>query len=272
VPEKIPAASNERLAMALMLAAPDEPLPVIPCPENKNFTALRSFFANGGVLLSRDEPDFAVALKGGNNDEPHNHNDVGSFSVVVGTNMVICDPGGEVYTKRTFSAQRYDSKVLNSFGHDVPVIAGKLQKTGAAARGIILASDFTEAADTLTLDIRSAYSVPNLKKLERTFVFQRGAAPSLTVRDEIKISAPESFETALVTWGEIKIISPNLVEISDGGSTVRVTIDTQGKPFQLRQEQIDEDVQSKRKPFRLALALDGKITEAAVTLKIVPVK
>jgi len=212
-----------------------------------------------------------VALKGGNNDEPHNHNDVGSFSVVVGTNMVICDPGGEVYTKRTFSAHRYDSKVLNSFGHDVPVIGGSLQKTGAAARGVILASDFTAAADILKLDIRSAYPVSQLKKLERAFVFQRGTAPSLTVRDEVKFSAPETFETALVTWGGIKIISPKVVEISDGGSTVRVTMDTQGKPFQLRSEQIDEDVQSKRKPFRLALALDGKISEAVVTMKIMPV-
>ncbi len=269
---KIPAAYGEGLAMGLMLAAQDEPLPAIPCPENDNFNTLRSFFPYGGVLLARDDPEFAVALKGGNNNEPHNHNDAGSFSVVVGTNMVVCDPGGEVYTKRTFSAQRYDSKVLSSFGHDVPVIAGKLQKTGAAARGVILASDFTEAADILKLDIRSAYAVPNLQKLERTFVFQRGTVPSLTVRDEIKLAAPESFETALVTWGEIKTIATNVVEISDGGRTVRVTIDTQGKPFQLRAEQIDEDVQSRRKPFRLALVLDGKISEATVTMKIAPVK
>ena len=88
-------------------------------------------------------------------------------------------------------------------------------------------------------------------------MFQRGPTPSLTVRDEIKLAAPESFETALVTWGEIKTIATNVVEISDGGSTVRVTMDTQGKPFQLRSEQIDEDLQSRRKPFRLALAPDG---------------
>ena len=271
-PGKIPVADSEGLAMGLMLAGQDEPLPVIPVPENKNFNARRSFFGNGGVLLARAAPGFAVALKGGNNDEPHNHNDLGSFSVVAGTNMVICDPGGEVYTKRTFSPQRYDSKVLNSFGHDVPVVAGKLQKTGAAARGIILAGDFTPAADTLKLDIRSAYPVPDLKQLERTFVFQRGPTPSLTVRDDIKFSAPESFATALVTWGEIKIVNPNTVDISDGGGAVRVTIDTQGKPFQLRQEQIDEDVQSKRKPFRLGIALDGTISEATVTLRIAPVK
>ena len=161
--------------------------------------------------------------------------------------------------------------MLNSFGHAVPVIAGKLQKTGAAARGIILATDFTAAADTITLDIRSAYPAPDLQKLQRTFVFLRGATPSLTVRDEVKFSAPETFETALVTWGGIKTISPNVVEITDGGSTVRVTIDTQGRTFQFRQEQIDEDVQSKRKPIRLGIALDEKISEATVTLKIVPV-
>ena len=116
--------------------------------------------------------------------------------------MVICDPGGEVYTKRTFSAHRYDSKVLNSFGHAVPVIAGKLQKAGADARGVILETNFTDAADTFKLDFRSAYAVPELQKLDRTFVFQRGETPSLEVRDEVKFSAPEKFETALVTWGK----------------------------------------------------------------------
>ena len=74
--------------------------------------------------------------------------------------MLICDPGGEVYTRRTFSAHRYDSKVLNSYGHAVPVIAGQLERTGAAARGVILETNFTPASDVFTLDIRSAYAVP----------------------------------------------------------------------------------------------------------------
>jgi hypothetical protein len=183
--------------------------------------------------------------------------------------MVICDPGGEVYTKRTFGAHRYDSKVLSSFGHAVPVIAGQLQKTGADAHGVILETNFSAAADTFKLDYRSAYAVPSLEKLERTFVFQRGT-PSLEVRDDVKFSQPESFEAALITWGKIKSLDANTLEITDAASTVRVTIDTQGREFKWRQEIIDEDVQSKRKPVRVGIALDSKISSGVITLRIAP--
>jgi hypothetical protein len=185
---------------------------------------------------------------------------------------VICDPGGEVYTRRTFSTHRYDSKVLNSFGHAVPVIAGQLERAGADARGIILETNFTADADILKLDYRSTYAVPTLEKLERTFVFQRGDAPSLEVSDEVKYSRPESFETALITWGNIKIVSTNSLEITDGNDAVRVTVDAQGRSFQFHQETINEDVDTKRKPVRLGIALDDKISDGIIALKIVPMQ
>jgi len=236
---------------------------------------LRSFFPGGGILISRNQPgispSFAVALKGGNNDEPHNHNDVGSFSVVLGRNMVICDPGGEVYTRRTFSSHRYDSKLLNSYGHDVPIIAGQLQRAGAAAHGEILETNFTDTSDTFKLDITSAYSVPSLEKLQRTFTFNRGKAPSLVVSDTVKFSAPEPFETALISWGETKEIDPNTLEITDHDSTVRITIDTQGHPFKWSQDLIDEDADTKRKPSHIGIKILDKIAEAVITLKIAPV-
>jgi hypothetical protein len=196
---------------------------------------------------------------------------VGSFSVVMGTDMIVCDPGGEVYTKRTFGPHRYDSQMLNSYGHAVPEIAGQLQRTGAAARGVILETNFNAARDVFKLDLRSAYAVPSLEKLERTFEFQRGAAPSLTVGDAVKFSSPESFATALITWGRVTSAGPNALEIADGASRVRVTIDTQGRAFKWRSDLIDEDVEGKRKPYHVDIALDKKITEAVITLKIEPV-
>jgi hypothetical protein len=149
------------LRMTLLLAGLEHNLPLARRLDPASESPLRTFFPGGGVLLARNgldkQPAFAAALKGGHNAELHNHNDVGSFSVVFGTNMIICDPGSEVYTKRTFSAHRYDSKVLSSFGHAVPVLAGKLQKDGAKARGVILATNFTSAIDTFKLEIGSAY-------------------------------------------------------------------------------------------------------------------
>ena len=262
------------LRLTLLLSSLDKNLPVVRHPEIAAVNPLRSFFPGGGVLIVRDsanaQPAFAAVLKGGNNAESHNHNDVGSFSVVVGTNMVICDPGGEVYTKRTFSSHRYDSKVLSSFGHAVPVIAGQLQKDGAKARGVILTTNFTTAVDTFKLEIGSPYPVRTLQKLERTFIFQRGEKPSLLVRDEVKFSSPEKFETALITWGKVKNAGVNQLEITDGNNAVRVTIDSQGQSYQWRQEILDEDVHTKTKPIRIGIALDAKISAGVIALKIEP--
>ncbi len=129
-----------------------------------------------------------VALKGGHNDEHHNHNDVGSYVFCIGDSMTLVDPGAEVYTRRTFSAERYVSNVLNSFGHPVPRVAGQLQKTGRSAAAKVLKLELADDQDTLQFDLTSAYPVKTLKQLTRTFVFQRSSG-SLTVTDEVKFDS-----------------------------------------------------------------------------------
>ena len=234
----------------------------------------RTWFPNGGILVCRPGPgaaaQFAVAIKGGNNGVNHGHNDAGSFSVVAGKSMVICDPGGEVYTERTFSSRRYESKVLNSFGHAVPIVADQLQRHGTTARAVVLATNFTPSADGIVFDLRSAYSVPDLQKLQRTFIYQRGLNPRLEVRDEVNFSRPENFESALITWGEVHRETANELTISDGSGAVRVSIDTGGVPFHLRQETINEDTENKRKPVHLGIVLDNKVSSAVVTLRLWP--
>ena len=265
---------KDELWATMLFASLPAKLPVVRQLDPSGESPLRSFFPEGGLLISRSAKGtlpFAAALKGGNNNESHNHNDVGSFSLVIGEEMVVCDPGGEVYTARTFGPKRYESKVLSSYGHAVPVVAGKLQRPGGEARGKILETKFTDDSDLLKLDIRSAYPVPDLEKLERTFVFSRQPEQSLVVRDEVSFSKPESFESALITWGKIKIIDGATVEITDGASTVRVVADAEGKSFEFKQETIDEDVHTKTKPVRLGIALKEKLGSGVITLHLTPV-
>ena len=127
--------------------------------------------------------------------------------VALGKATPLLDPGGEVYTSRTFSARRYQSNVLNSFGHAVPRIAGHLQVEGRQAAARILKTDFTDRTDTLEMDIASAYRVKELKKLHRTFIFSREGTGRLTVIDEVEFSSPQQFGTALITfspWKELE--------------------------------------------------------------------
>ena len=47
--------------------------------------------------------------------------------------------------------------MLNSFGHPVPIIDGKLQPAGGKARGTIINTDFTDDVDTVVIDMKNAY-------------------------------------------------------------------------------------------------------------------
>lgn len=237
---------------------------------------IRSWFDKAGVLICRPKPNsqsqLAVALKGGHNAEHHNHNDVGSFVVVLGDKALLLDPGSEVYTARTFSSKRYDSNVLNSFGHPVPIVAGKLQQTGSKARGEILKHEFTDSADTLALDISSAYDVPELTKLERTFVYSRSGPGALTVTDEVAFSKASAFGTALITLDKWKKISASSLMIYDSDEALRVDIETGGIEFEVKAETIDEDVSAPRKPIRLGINQKNPVSNALISLKIAPIE
>jgi len=235
---------------------------------------IRSWFDQAGVLISRPGPSsssrLAVALKGGHNDEHHNHNDVGSFVVVLDDKPLLLDPGGEIYTARTFSSRRYESNVLNSFGHPVPIVAGKLQQTGRKARGRVVSQTFSDSIDTLVLDISSAYDVPELRKLERKFVYSRIGYGSLCVTDEVTFSRPCNFGTALITFNRWKQSSPSSLIVYDSEEVLHVDIKVTGAEFEIQPETIREDVSARKQPTRLGINLTQPVTHAIVSLTITP--
>ena len=91
--------------------------------ENELLPILHNAFAR--------EKKWYYAAKGGSNAENHNHNDVGSFMVFYDCNPVLVDPGCGVYTKQTFSEDRYKIWTMQSGWHNIPLINGVEQPCGA---------------------------------------------------------------------------------------------------------------------------------------------
>jgi len=234
---------------------------------------LCDWFAEAGILICRPAPGskgLGAALKGGHNAEHHNHNDVGSYVVALAGETPLVDPGAEVYTARTFSSQRYQSGVLNSFGHPVPRVAGKLQQSGRTAAARVVKTEFGEQADILVLDLRSAYDVKELTKLERTFVFSREKSGRLTVTDDVEFTSPQSFGTALVTFSKWRRLADDRLEIGDRAAKVQATIKSDNAPWTLQPEEIHEDLHGGRVPIRLGIDLDKPVSRATVTVVIEP--
>lgn len=238
---------------------------------------LRTWFPDAGIYIGRKQEDdklnkLALACKGGNNGEHHNHNDVGTFIAAVDGTPVICDPGPEVYTARTFSKDRYKSKVLNSFGHPVPLIAGMMQMTGAERKGRILKTSFTKGKDIVVLDMKSAYDVSSLKKLEREYVYSRKGDGRMTITDTVEFDKPQSYETALITYGGWLKNKDGSLFVYYRDKAVNVTIDAGGGSCEIRGDILHEDVRAKTLPTRIGLRLKIPVKSAKFTMTIVPAK
>ena len=234
---------------------------------------IRSWFDQAGLLICRPPQGaagrFGAALKGGHNDEFHNHNDVGSFSLVLGHEIMVGDPGGpNAYNNKTFGPERYTAfKLFSSHGHPVPQVAGRAQIPGRAAAAKILSADFGEACDTLSMDIAKAYDAPELQKLVRTFVYARTTDEGLGVRDDFEFSKPAAFEVALTTRAQWKQTAPDTLEFTAGGERMSAKLHASAGGFEVTSEKIDEDCP----PFtRIAIKLEKPLQAGSLTVLFRP--
>jgi hypothetical protein len=127
---------------------------------------------------------FGFAAKGGRNDEPHNHNDAGSFQLALGGAQVFAEIGAGEYTRDYFGAARYSILCNSSLGHSVPMVDGLGQEAGADRRARGASFDRRGARAILSMDISAAYGNPDLRRLTRSFDFD--GASALVLRDEFE--------------------------------------------------------------------------------------
>lgn len=166
----------------------------------------------------------AFAAKAGHNDEPHNHNDIGSFVYLADGKFILDDLGWEIYKKGYFDPdRRYGGEFLcaASTSHSVPTVNGKAQKAGAEYAGTVLFSD----ENTFSIDLAAAYGIPTLRKLTRTFLL---AENGFTLRDEF--DGAKNFTERFVTR-----IEPN-IDAKEGFAKISDFVLTPSVPCRLSVE------------------------------------
>ena len=166
----------------------------LPCETN--------YLSDSEWYISR-RGKFSFAAKGGNNDEPHNHNDIGSFMISIGDETFISDLGSGEYVRQTFDPKtRYTFVQNSSRGHSVPIINGEYQQAGERFR-----SKNAKVSDTgFELNLECAYNPGIIEGINRQFTI-----------DDNKVIMTDTFDfspkTESVTERFVSKIKP---EICDG--------------------------------------------------------
>ena len=139
------------------------------------------FLKDAQWCILRGKDNTALVAKGGNNDEPHNHNDVGSFLYLADGEELLEDLGSGEYTKKYFSDERYEIFCTRGKGHNMPIIGGVDQKAGSKYR-----ADAFERKDenTILISFAKAYDVSGVDTVLREISFEKETG-SFTVRDHV---------------------------------------------------------------------------------------
>lgn len=194
------------------------------------------------------------AAKGGFNDESHNHNDAGTFSLWADSFPIIIDAGVGTYTRQTFSSERYNIWTMQSGWHNLPVINGVQQAYGRKYK----ANDVKAGKNSFEANIAAAYPAEaGVKEWKRSYNVNKR---ELKISDSFsldKVDAPNVIN--FLSWGDIDTSVPG-----------KVTIDASGHKAQLSYDPSQFEVSLTEQPLpdtRLSKVWGPKVTRISLTDK-----
>ena len=150
--------------------------------------------------VARFENGLSFAIKGGNNKEPHNHNDVGSFMLTYRGIPVVAELGSGEYTADYFGEKRYEYLCTGSKGHNVPVCNGLYQKADTDGG----AFEFREGV--FTKDLSPSYGLEPGSLIRKAFSVRENETPCVRIEDRSNYDLTES----LITFEHPKIEGENV--------------------------------------------------------------
>ncbi|MEG1748977.1 MAG: heparinase II/III family protein [Tannerellaceae bacterium] len=163
---------------------------------------------------------FFFASKGGYNNESHNHNDAGTFSLYLNTTPIIIDAGVGTYTRQTFSSERYNIWSMQSNYHNLPMINGTPQQFGSNYK----ATDVTFNPKKMSFRANIATAYPTeaaVQKWVRSYTLSKDA---LKIEDSFVLdNALQPNKINFLTRGQVDLTEPGVIKIEADGEKVTLS-------------------------------------------------
>lgn len=131
------------------------------------------YYESVGLMIARDDR-FFLAVKAGHNDDSHNHNDTGSFTVYKDGKPLLIDVGVETYSRKTFSKQRYEIWTMQSAYHNLLTFGDVMQQDGRAFAASEVDVSLTEQEAGISMELSGAYPDGTVGSYRRTVRFVKG--------------------------------------------------------------------------------------------------
>lgn len=144
-------------------------------------------FPSVGLFIAKDHR-YCLAVKAGDNDDSHNHNDTGSFTIYKDGQPLFADIGVETYSRKTFSPERYEIWTMQSGYHNLPSFQDAdspdspmiQQHNGPQYRAKQVSHQFGETQSTVSMDIADAYPDQRIHSYTRTALLEKGKGITIT--------------------------------------------------------------------------------------------
>ena len=232
--------------------------------QNKYEGASYTWYPETEFCYIRNKKAF-FAAKGGYNDESHNHNDAGSFSLWINDMPIMIDAGVGTYTRQTFSSERYSIWTMQSNYHNLPLINGVPQKYGKQYK----ATEVKATRNAFSANIATAY--PEEAKVKRWIRSYLLKSNELVVSDNFELKSVEAENTVnFLTWGDVSV-EDGKVHIQVNG--VDAVLEYDNKKFKVSKEPIRltdkklSDVWG-REIYRLSFVAKNKVAKGLYVFKI----
>ena len=185
-----------------------------------HITPLQIWYPETEFCYMKNKSGMFFAAKGGYNDESHNHNDAGSFSVWINNSPILIDAGVGTYTRQTFSSERYSIWTMQSNYHNLPMINGVAQQNGRNYKATQV--KFDSKKKKFSADIATAYpESAKVKNWTRSYVLK---GDKLQINDTFELGeAVEKNIIHFMTWGDVDSSVPGKVIISVNGQRALLT-------------------------------------------------